>query len=85
VDWIDPSAKVCLVERSIPPKWAGRKLTELDIATKSRVVAVTRLGVSQVPPADLVAQEGDIVFISVSGDHIQAFDQMLADGPGGGH
>ena len=26
VEWIDPSAKVCLIERIVPPSWAGRKV-----------------------------------------------------------
>ncbi len=31
VEWIDPSAQVCLVERVIPDAWAGHPLAELEI------------------------------------------------------
>src|SRR5215218_7776667 len=45
VEWIDPSTKVCLVERLIPTKWAGRPLVDLEVDNVARVVAVARLGV----------------------------------------
>jgi len=85
VDWVDPSARVCLVERLVSPKWAGRKVLDLEIAGQARVVAVTRLGVAQIPAPDLVAQEGDLVYACVSGDRIAAFDDHLAGGPGARH
>jgi trk system potassium uptake protein TrkA len=80
VDWVDPSAKVCLLERAIPTGWAGRLVSELEEAGQVRVVAVGRLGVAQIPKTDLVAQEGDIAYVAVSGDSIAAFDERLAHG-----
>lgn len=85
VEWIDPSARVCLVERALPSSWAGRKLAEIEVAGLARVVAVGRLGVSQVPPADLVLQEGDVLFASVAGDRVGDFDGHLCNGAGGRH
>ena len=32
VEWVDPSAKVCMVERTVPTHWGGRLLSELEIA-----------------------------------------------------
>ena len=32
VDWVDPSAKVCLVERAVPASWAGHLVSELEEA-----------------------------------------------------
>lgn len=83
VEWIDPSAKVCLIERPIPAAWAGRKVAELDLTEIARVVALSRLGVSVVPSTDLVAQDGDTIYVAVAGDRIDVFDRHL-DG-GGGH
>src|SRR5437763_16434427 len=40
VEWIDPSAKVCLIERQLPAGWAGRELADLEVAGDARVVAV---------------------------------------------
>ncbi len=47
VEWIDPSAKVCLLERQVPAAWAGRDVAELEIDGEAKVIAVSRLGVSQ--------------------------------------
>lgn len=80
VEWIDPSAKVCLIERQVPPAWAGRKVSELDLPATAKVVALGRLGVSVVPSADLVAQDGDAIYVAVTGDRIDAFDRHLVGG-----
>ena len=82
VDWVDPSAKVCLVERAIPAPWAGRMVSELDEPGRVRVVAIGRLGVAQIPKPDLVVQEGDIAYVALAGDAIAAFDARLAEGGG---
>jgi trk system potassium uptake protein TrkA len=83
VDWIDPSARVVLVERPLPSTWAGRTVTDIDLAGWGRVVALTRLGEAQLPSPDLVAQEGDMVHVAVAGDHVDDFDAHLANGPTG--
>jgi trk system potassium uptake protein TrkA len=87
VEWIDPSARVCLVERAVPKSWAGRKVDELDVAGLARVMALSRLGVAQVPTPDLVVQEGDVVYASVAGDRVDEFESHLGDtgANGGGH
>jgi trk system potassium uptake protein TrkA len=77
VEWIDPSAKVCLLERQVPPTWAGRDVTELDIDGEAKVVAVSRLGVSQLVRPHLVIQDGDLVYAAVNGDKIGAFEERL--------
>ncbi len=77
VDWVDPSAKVCLVERSVPPGWAGRAVAELE-ATEVRVVSLTRLGIAQLPPADAVLQEGDVVHLAVAAEALGALDDRLS-------
>ncbi len=81
VEWIDPSAKVCLVERAVPGHWAGKRLLDLEVDGMSRVVGVTRLGETQVPTSALIGQEGDMVFLSVSGDRIDELDEHLARVP----
>ena len=81
VEWVDPSARVCLVERVVPVSWAGRPLVELEAEGRSRVVALTRLGVAQLISPALLAQEGDIVWVAIDGDHIGEFDRHLASAP----
>ena len=86
VEWVDPSARVCLVERVVPVSWAGRPLVDLEAEGRSRVVALTRLGVAQLVSPALLAQEGDIVWVAIDGDHIGEFDRHLASAPSqGGH
>jgi len=78
VEWIDPSAKVCLLERHVPPSWAGRDVAELDVDGAVKVIAVSRLGVSQLIRPNLVIQDGDLVYAAVSGDKIGDFDARLS-------
>jgi trk system potassium uptake protein TrkA len=84
-EWTDPSASVVLVERPVAASWAGRRLGDLDVAGLARVVALSRLGVAQVPQSDLVTQEGDVVYMSVGSDRIAELDAHLAATDGGHH
>lgn len=85
VEWIDPSAKVCLIERLVPATWAGHRVSELDIDGQAHVVALSRLAVAQLSRPDLVIQDGDVVFVAISGDHITDFDDHIAGASSGGH
>ncbi len=88
VEWIDPSAKVCLVERLVPPAWAGQPLVGIEGDGVARVAALTRLGVAQIVSPAVLAQEGDVVWVAVAGDRIDELDRRLAAAPavhGGGH
>jgi len=86
VEWVDPSARVSLIEREVPSKWAGHPLSDLDDDGVSRVMAISRLGQGLMPKRDLVLQEGDIVYLSVASDRLADVDTRLASGGGaGGH
>jgi trk system potassium uptake protein TrkA len=85
VEWIDPSARVSLVERTVASTWAGHLIGELDSAGQFVVTAVGRLGVGQIPRPDLVIQEGDVLYLSVASDALDALDTKLAAPPKGGH
>jgi trk system potassium uptake protein len=85
VEWIDPSAKVCLLERSAPPAWVGRKLEELEIPGEARVVSLSRLGAAQIARLELVVQEGDVLHVAVAGDRVSAFEAHLSNGSEGKH
>jgi trk system potassium uptake protein TrkA len=74
VEWIDPSAKICLVERVVPAHWAGHPLFDLELEGRVRIVGLTRLGEASVPVSTIIAQEGDVVFVSVAGDRIDELD-----------
>ena len=85
VEWIDPSAKVCLIERVVPAKWAGHRVGELDVEARAHVVALSRLGMAQLCRNDLVIQDGDVVYVAIAGDHIGEFDEHLVEDTKVGH
>lgn len=88
IEWVDPSAKVCLIERVVPSSWAGHPLVGIELDGVARIVALTRLGVAQLVSSALLAQEGDVVFVAAAGDHIEELDRRLASAPashGGSH
>jgi trk system potassium uptake protein TrkA len=60
-------------------------LSELEEAIGARVVGVGRLGSALVPSGDTVGQQGDLLYIAVRTDEIDALDKALAADPGGRH
>ncbi len=76
-EWTDPTAKVCIVERQVTKPWIGKRLGDLEEATKTRVVALGRLGAALVPTANTVAQEGDLLYVSVTVDAVADFHASL--------
>ena len=85
VEWVDPSAKVSLVERSTGKGWVGHKVLEVE-RDGVRVVAVSRLGSAILPTESLVAQEGDVLYLAVAHDALSVLDQHVAAPPAGhGH
>ena len=67
-DWIDPTGRVCLVEREVPTSVVGRKLSQLDEPGRFRLTSVTRFGTAQLVAPDTVGQEGDLLHFVVSVD-----------------
>jgi len=85
VEWVDPSARVSLVERSLGKAWAGTRVLEVE-REGVRVAAVSRLGSAMLPAHDLVAQEGDVVYLCVAHDAMLHLDALAAHPPAGhGH
>lgn len=79
-DWIDPSARVVLIERPVSPSWAGRPLSDIELPGVSRSVAVSRMGTSQVASPELVTQDGDVVYLAVAVGRVADVDQHLTEG-----
>lgn len=85
VEWSDASARVVLVERIVPPRWAGTPALALDAEGTTRVVAVTRLGTARVPAPGLLLQDGDTVHVTLAADAVGALDRRLDTGPEEAH
>ena len=79
-DWVDPSARVAMIERPVATSWAGRPLSEIEVPGVARAVAVSRMGTAQVATPDLVTQDGDVVYLAVSVGHVDDVDRHLAEG-----
>jgi trk system potassium uptake protein len=80
-DWVDATGKVGLVERQIPPKAIGKRLSKLNVPGQFWLTAVTRFGQAEIVTSDLVGQEGDmLVFVSA----MDALDELQAHIDSGG-
>ncbi|MDN5758605.1 MAG: TrkA family potassium uptake protein [Tomitella sp.] len=66
--WRDPTGSVAVVPVSPHEDWMGRKSTELEQATRSRVAFLIRYGAGVLPDARTVLQADDEVYLAaVSG------------------
>jgi trk system potassium uptake protein TrkA len=79
-EWSDPTGGVVVVERTVPSAWAGRRLSELDEQGRWRLFALTRNGEAAVPGPSLVAQEGDILLLSVDEPALPDLERHLSGG-----
>ena len=76
-EWIDPTAKVCLVDRALDDAWAGHPITDVEEAIGARVVAINRMGAATIPTARTVAQAGDVLYIAAETAQLDAIDAAL--------
>lgn len=85
IEWVDPTAKVTVIEREIPSELVGRRYGVLDVPGRVKVIAVSRLGSACVPDDQLVAQEGDIVHFAVSTTDLDEVMTILGATASDGH
>ena len=82
VDWTHPSGDLRLVERELPPAWAGHLLDRLLITADGyRLVMVTRGGQPKFASPGLCGQEGDLLHVLVTSDGAEALDGAVLGGP----
>lgn len=84
VEWVDPSASVSLVEHTLGSAWSGYRALEID-QPGIRLVALSRLGTSQLPSTDLVFQDGDVAYLAVAAEALERIAQVIAGPSAGGH
>ncbi len=75
VEWVDPSARISLVERTVHAGLAGRRVEDLEAAGGIRVVALSRLGEASIPASTTVVQDGDVIYLSATGEGLARLDQ----------
>ena len=78
-EWSDVSGQVHLVERAIPSAWFGRRLSAIEDETGGRLAAVTRSGTTTLASADLVGQQGDLVYLVVDAESRQKLVALFGD------
>ena len=71
VCWLDPSARIGLHERSASAGLVGRTTSEIEAGGVLRLVAVRRLGAGILVTADLVVQEGDVLYVAVDQERMR--------------
>jgi len=76
-EWIDPTGKVSLVERTLPARWAGKRLSALNEPGKFWITAITRFGTATVVATDAVGQEGDVLHFVVGVEFLDALRARL--------
>lgn len=80
--WLDPSARVSLIERTAPASLIGRTMSEIDADGVLRVVAVRRLGAAVLVTPHLVVQDGDALYVAVTQERREDADRILGDTEG---
>lgn len=73
-DWTDPTAHVGIIERQVTKEWIAKPLRELEDEFAVRAVAVGRMGSALIPTSATVAQQGDVLYLSIAVDAIDDFD-----------
>jgi len=76
-DWSDPTGSISLIERHLPERWAGKRLTDLTIPGEVTLVAVTRAGVVRLDFTDLVGQDGDVLHLIATSGAVARFQERL--------
>jgi trk system potassium uptake protein TrkA len=81
-EWSEPSGQVVLVERALPPAWAGHSLAPLAEDDRFRLVSLTRAGHATLAVPGLVGQEGDVLHVAVRKADLDDLGRVLAAPPG---
>lgn len=82
-DWVDPNGTLTLVERDLPPEWAGHPLGALNEGDRFRLVAVTRAGAGQLSGPALIGQAGDVLHLLARVDARDELETRIHAGPEG--
>jgi len=76
-EWSDSTGMLSLVERPLPDLWAGRRLRDIGITGRARLVAVTRAGVPRLDTSALLGQEGDVLHVAVLKEAMVEFEDHM--------
>jgi len=80
-EWRDPSGTLALGEVHVDPSWIGRRVASIADATGTRIAFITRYGEAQIPTADTVLQENDLVHLIYKTVDRERIEELLATAP----
>lgn len=84
--WRDPTGAVVLAEVAYSDGWLGQRVCDIELAARTRIAYIARLGAALIPTASLVLQEGDVVHVITEADRLDEIVSVLSKEPGkGGH
>lgn len=84
-EWVDPSGKLCLIERALPASRVGKKLGDLNEPGRFWLSGLSRFGSGVIATGDVIGQEGDIVYFMVTTDSVDELNRRLHAVEGGHH
>ena len=82
--WRDPTGKIVLAEVAFSDQWLGEKVKSVELAARTRIAFIDRLGEAMVPSPVSVLQEGDVLHIITAEDDLDRISEVLSHGPEGG-
>ncbi|MEP6798139.1 MAG: TrkA family potassium uptake protein [Lapillicoccus sp.] len=62
----DPSGRVVVAEVPLSKRWIGKRISEIETLTSSRIAFLSRLGDGMIPRADTVYQDGDQIHVAAA-------------------
>jgi trk system potassium uptake protein TrkA len=82
--WRDPSGAIVMLQVSPHEGWVGRKLSEFEAATSSRVGLITRFGVGELPTVSTLIQAGDTIHVLTTDTRTPLLRDVASTSPEGG-
>ncbi len=84
--WRDPTGAVVLAEVAYSDAWLGQRVCDIELAARTRIAYIARLGEALIPSANLVLQEDDVVHVIADEHRLDEIVSVLSHEPGkGGH
>lgn len=76
-EWADATGQLMLIDRILPETWAGRRLGDLEVPGRIRLVAVSRAGQPRLDCHELVGQDGDRLHVALTNDALEELNARL--------
>lgn len=80
-EWRDASGSVRLVRLATHSAWVGRKIADIESATRTKVPFLTRFGAGMVPDNTSILQDGDTLYVAAANADVSRIETVLAEPP----